>query len=386
MFLEKLELHCFRNYTRFCFSPSLKTLIVGDNGRGKSNLLEALFLLSSGGRSFRACSPESLIKEGSLRAHISAWIHKEEKTDRVDLFLDPLGQKTFLINEKKTRANQVSTMFPAILFSPESLNLLKGSADQRRGWLDHWLIMTGKAFFVQEFKKALQQKNSVLKKIRAGELFGKKAKTLMQSVNELFMEKSLNLMRARKESLRNLNVFLEESGALIFGSLKNIRLSYRIKGLEGLKEGENEEPLFKKKVEKSAVLEQSAGFSLYGAQRDDFVLFFKGKDSRYFCSQGEQRGLLFSLKTAQVLWFHRVRENACLLLLDDVFSEIDKQMVFNLLGFLESIPSQTVLTSTKTDSFLNKKRFQVFHLKKGILRKDFSGERRDQTLFRAGDC
>ena len=386
MFLEKLELRSFRNYNHFCFSPSLKTLIVGDNGLGKSNLLEALFLLSSGGRSFRASSSESLIQEGSFSAHISAWIHQKEKTYRLALFLDRMGQKTFWINEKKTLGSRMSKTFPAILFSPESLNLLKGSAEQRRHWLDHWLIVTGKAFVVQEFKKALQQKNSILKKIRAGELSSQKATNLMQSVNELFIEKSLNLIHLRKESLRDLNIFLNESGALIFGALKNIRLSYQIKGLENIEEKEETALLFKKKVEKNAFLEQSAGFSLYGAQRDDFKLFFNGRDSRYFCSQGEQRSLLFSLKTAQALWFHRVQESACLLLLDDVFSEIDKQMLFNLLGFLENIPSQALLTSTKADSFLNKKRFQVFSLKEEVLRKDYSGERRDKTFFEPRDC
>ena len=207
-----------------------------------------------------------------------------------------------------------------------------------------------------------------------------KAGRLLESVNEVFIPKSLSLMSARKKALRGLSEYLAESGALIFRERmdqpQSIQVFYSIKGLNS---GEREEGhRFRKKVEESGFLEQSAGSCLYGAHRDDFQLFFQGKDSRYFCSQGQQRALLISLKTAQVLWFHHIQKSPCLLLLDDVFSEIDKHIVCNLLHFLEEIPSQAILTSTAINSLFNRKRFQVFNIKKGVLRKDFISGKRDQ--------
>ena len=381
MFLKKLEVRCFRNYTRLCFTPPLKTLIVGDNGQGKTNLLEALVLLA-GGSSFRVCTRESLLQEGEAVAFISAEVLNKNGKSLFQLSLDRTGKKTFLVNGKKSSPSQLSGAMPIIVFSPESLNLLKGSAERRRHWMDHWLNIRGRRSCVRDFNKALVQKNSVLKQIRKKELPPKKAQRVLESVNDIFIEKSLDLMRVRKQVLRDLDPLLEESKALIFGErsekIQDFQTMYCMKGGEESKE--EAEEIFRKKVVERSFLEQLAGTSLYGAHRDDFKLFFQGRDSRYFCSQGQQRALLLALKTAQVLWFHRVQKSSCLLLLDDVFSEIDKHIVLNLLHFLEEIPSQIILTSTKKSSFLNGQKFQVFNLKEGVLRKDFSNGRRTQDI------
>ena len=144
--------------------------------------------------------------------------------------------------------------------------------------------------------------------------------------------------------------------------------------MKGIKEKEKEF-FFKRKVKEACHREQIAGVSLYGAHRDDFQVLFQERDSRYFCSQGEQRGLLLALKVSQVLWLNDTQKKTCLLLLDDVFSEIDKHIVLNLLCFLSEIPSQIILTSVKTPSFLDRKKFQVLYLCEGTLRKENLSER-----------
>lgn len=154
-----------------------------------------------------------------------------------------------------------------------------------------------------------------------------------------------------------------------------MKTAYLVKGM-----GKEEEKVFRKQVADNFFLEQEAGISLYGAHRDDFKVFFREKDSWYFCSQGQQRGLLLVLKIAQILWLHYIQKTSCLLLLDDVFSEIDKHLVLNLLHFLDEIPSQIILTSVKTPSFLNRKKFQVFNLYEGVLRKENLSERRAQPF------
>ena len=394
MFLKKLELCCFRNYTRLCFFPSERTLIVGGNGQGKTNILEALVLLSYG-RSFRAQIPESFVQRGKKSALISAEIFKESGGNQLKLSLENSGKKQFWINEKRSPALSLGLELPLIVFSPESLSLLKGSAEQRRMWLDNWLNMLGRGHAVRNFKKALIQKNSLLKQIRKGLVSGKKARPLLESLNEIFVEKSLHLVRARKQALQELSVFLKEGSAFIFKNfskknMENLKLEtkilYWMKEQEGSKERgeqtqrreaeENTEESFRKEAEKRLFQEQEAGLSLYGAHRDDFLLSFQGQNSRYFCSQGQQRGLLLALKIAQILWLYRVQKKNCLLLLDDVFSEMDKQIVLNFLCFLKEVPSQIILTSTNIPVFLDKKQVQIFNLKEGVLRKrNFNTER-----------
>ena len=384
MLLKKLELCCFRNYTHLSFFPSSRNLIVGSNGHGKTNLLEALVLLAYG-RSFRAHLPESLVQEKKKTAHISAYIEREGKNSCLQMSLTDSGKKQFWLDEKKSTGLRLSKEIPLILFSPESLVLLKGSAEHRRWWLDYWLSMQGRGSFVQEFKKALIQKNGLLRQIRKGVISGKKARSLLESLNELFVRRSLSLIEARKKALQDLSVFLSEGGEALFQNKKTpqtgekppIEVRYAMKALEHCENGQIETQ-FKEQVEKSFFAEQEAGMSLCGAHRDDFKVLFQGKDSRYFCSQGQQRGLLLVLKMAQVLWFHHVNKNSCLLLLDDVFSEIDKHLVLNLLHFLDEIPSQIILTSVKTPSFLDRKKFQVFSLHEGTLRKEKISERRAQ--------
>ena len=387
MFLKKLELHHFRNYKHLNFFPSSQNVIVGDNGHGKTNLLEALVLLAYG-RSFRAHLPESLVQEKEGCAYVSADIENGRKNSLLQISLTSSGKKQFWINEKKSTGFCVSKEFPLVVFSPESLVLLKGSAEHRRWWLDYWLSMQGQGGFVQGFKEALMQKNRFLKQIQKGVASRRKVHPLLESLNEIFIEKNLSLVKMRKKALQGLGVFLADGGEALFQRAKGLPQSqgklsveayYFMKGQE---QGGDEdiESMFRKQVEDSFFREQEAGTSLYGAHRDDFKIFFQGRDSRYFCSQGQQRGLLLALKMAQILWFHHVHKNSCLLLLDDVFSEIDKHLVLNLLHFLNKIPSQIILTSVKTPSFLDRKKFQVFNLREGVLRKETTNERRTQSF------
>lgn len=377
MFLHKLHLHCFRNITDFSFYPSEQNIIIGDNGHGKTNLLEALVFLTYG-KSFRVHNVDSLIQNGANASFVSAKVVKNNQHNVFRFCLEKLGSKQFYINDKKTSSSFIHREFPLIVFSPESLVLLKGSAEHRRWWLDYWLSSQNQGLCVREFKQALMQKNSILKQIRQKFISVKRGSEILDSINEVFIQKSLNLVATRKHMLESLNGFLEESSQFIFQNQSsllsqqiknNVKISYCIKGITSEKP-ENLKKEFTQKIQENNLKEQEAGVSLYGAHRDDFQIFFRGKDNRYFCSQGEQRGLLLSLKIAQILWFYRVQKKTCLLLLDDIFSEIDTHLTINLLCFLNKIPSQKILTSTHVPTFLDKKQFQIFYIKNGFLKKD----------------
>ena len=376
MTLKKLEIRNFRNYSHLCFYPSSKNLIVGNNGEGKTNLLEAIALLIHG-RSFRTHEYESVIQKGKKTAYIDAEFFKEGKTSFVRFCIDSFGKKQLFFNEKKTTRNYVKKEFPLVIFSPESLALLKGSAESRRWWLDYWLSVREETLCIKEFKKALFQKNKLLKQIQKGFHSKSQSQGLLESLNDIFSEKSQLLRKARKRAIQDLSFFFQKSGSFVFGkqeASKNIfNIDYVEKSL--FLEAEKDE-----KVNRLLIKEIEAGLSLYGAHRDDFKVFFNGLDSRFFCSQGQQRCLILSLKIAQILWLQYIKKRSCILLLDDVFSEIDKHRVLNLLDFLSEVPSQAILTSTKQPSVLDKRQFQVFSLTEGVLRKETISERRPQSI------
>ena len=413
--LKTLKLSCFRNLTQISFSPSSRTLIVGDNGQGKTNLLEALVLVA-GGRSFRPSLPESLVQKGENQAFLSAELFKKNQKMILSLSLDNLGKKQFFLNGKKALGSSLAQELPIILFSPESLNLLKGSAEQRRTYMDEWLNMLGHSVLVREFKKALAQKNRFLKESRLS--LAPFSKTLWESINTVFIEKSLQLSNMREKALLDLSDFLQQTGSFLFahsgpsplpkeagkenqgaknedrskllqeegilpskGAQKQdakVLIVYKRKGLQGVL-AKDRKSLFEDQVWAGADKERVAGVSLYGAHRDDIVLSLNGEDSRYFCSQGQQRGLILALKMAQTLWLSRVLKTSPLLLLDDIFSEIDDFLLLNLLHFLESLPVQTILTSTREPLFLNKKNFQKFYLKKGSIFRGNTYEQHSKT-------
>ena len=388
MLLTKLELSNFRNYSQISFLAEPRMIIVGPNGEGKTNLLEALFLLIKG-RSFRANYAGSFVQYEKPSAKISAEFFQGGNRNIIEMFLNREGKKKIFFNGKPSLSSFLNHHVSLILFSPESLSLLKGSSEKRRLWLDHWLGMQGNGKCVREFRKVLIQKNQLLRQIKSGHISKKQGQSLLESVNYIFVQKSLALSRAREKSLQELDAFFLERAKTIlrnrqtdFGQKPAFRLQYMNKVLNG-NVGDvsfEEERRVLAKLEETAFLEQERGSCLFGAHQDDFQVLYKEKDAKYFCSQGEQRALLIALKKAQIQWIDVFQKRPSLLLLDDVFSEMDKHRVLNLLDFLQGFPTQMILTSTEVPTLFFKKHFRVFSLKKGTLLREKEGERRNNGL------
>ena len=394
MILKKLELFNFRNYRSMFFEPEEKTLILGENGQGKTNLLEAIYFLITG-TSFRVSNRDSIIygdeKEFSI---CSIWRTKEDsfidgagREDIISLNAQREGKKHLYFNRKRSRFSYTTQHFPLVLFSPESLNLLKNSADERRRWLDSWLTTEGLFPSVSRFRKALKQKQGILNHIKKGKVYGKLSRVLLDSSNACFIKESVNLVNYRKKSLKNLLSFMRESAECLFRHLvkaKNLQykeflgLRYVIRGMQEIEEEEDlDERTFSILIEKNLNREVESGMCLYGAHRDDFQVLFHGRDVRYYCSQGQLRGLLLALITGQMGWFQEVLDKKPLLLLDDVFSEIDTYFCYNLLYYLEKFSSQMLLTSTQVpECFSKQKGIRVMNIKQATKKKESTYGRR----------
>ena len=383
MFLKRLELFNFRNYKSAVFEPEEKTLILGANGQGKTNLLEAICLVVTGG-SFRVNNKDSIIYENERESVIrSLWETGESSSveqnrqNFISLNVQRSGEKNLYLDKKRTRFSYITQYFPLVLFSPESLNLLKNSADERRRWLDSWLLTQGLSSAVSEFKKSFRQKRSLLHHIKTGRLKTDQARVLLDSANESFIKQSVNLVRNRRQCLRRLLDFMKESaGHLLYRSGRKessyedfLNLKYVAKGVEG--EEDIGEETFSSLIEENVEKEMESGVCLYGAHRDDFQILLHGKDARYYCSQGQLRILLLALITGQLGWFREVKDKTPLLLLDDVFSEIDNFFCYNLLYYLESFSSQMLITSTQVPEYFSRKnKVNVVNIKQATIKRE----------------
>lgn len=368
MFLKKLELSHFRNYSHLCFDVPERLLIVGPNGEGKTNILEALSLLIQG-RSFRVSEPHAFVQNLYKKSSVNAeFVFKENHHD-LRLTLDLEGKKHLFFNQKPTSHYMLQQKIALILFGPESLLLLKEGAEGRRRWMDQWLKMQGQGACVAAFRKVWEQKNSLLMKIKKGKMRQREGIKWMESLNPLFVQKSLDLSQSRRKALKSLEEFFyQKAGALLHKKGRKFLLREELEICYlGHSEGLKKEQSLLNRVEQGLLKEVERGFCLYGAHREDFQICYKKKDSRYYSSQGEQRAFLLALKQAQVQWIHQFQDRPVIWLLDDVFSEIDKHLIQNLLHFIKTICAQVIFTSTFTPDFPDKGFFTVFFLKKGTL-------------------
>ena len=361
----------FRNFEslQIKFADRLN-IFVGENGQGKTNILEAVYFIIEG-ESFRYSRYDTLIQENKSEAFIKCLI--ENRNLDYDLKINITAHhKNFLINEKKS-SQIAAELPPAILFSPESLNSIKESADHRRQLLDQILIQTytfGKKL-VNEFKRALKTRNKLLKDINSEKIDREIGIKTLESLNPIYLKLASELTFLRLEALKNIKPDVQKTLNEIHNENQAIfDYNYIISDQNFCNESAQKILEFlEKRLEDLAIAEIRSGASLIGPQKHDVVFLYNGKDSRFFCSQGQQRSIILAFKMAQIVYHHRVHGFYPVLLLDDVLSELDLSKQESLISTLNQIETQTFVTTTDT-SVLKKLRMeksQIFHVDSGIV-------------------
>lgn len=334
MVLRDLTLVNFRNFSQkeFQFAPGV-TLVYGENAAGKSNLLEAIYLLASGG-SLRADKTGELIREGELFAKVSARGNlKSREAVRLEILLEEgtnlesgHGHKIFRVNGVPRQRRDFIGNLKTVMFSPEQLNLINDGPSYRRNYLDLTLSQIDRNYFVaiSAYKKALFNRNRLLYQIG----------TRSSNVQELsywdgiLVENSLVVCQQRSDYINFINNNLIERG---------LQLQYL------------SSPLSLERLTAYRDKELAAGRTLVGPQRED-VVFMKarrgaeGTNLHRYGSRGEQRLAVFALKLAE--WEFLARDgDKPILLLDDIFSELDdnhRRIIFSTLA-----AEQTLITTAE---------------------------------------
>ncbi|MBX2995587.1 MAG: DNA replication and repair protein RecF [Bdellovibrionaceae bacterium] len=345
---QRLVLRNFRNYAEaeVQFGPQVNILL-GRNGEGKTNLLEALVLLCSS-ESFRYGDNETFVRKGADESLLAARAIENEL--EYDLRLQILkSRKHHQLNGKRVSGSDLIPLFHFVIFSPESLSSIKDGADQRRQLVDELLVSVDKknGVLVRDFRKALKTRNRILKDYVEGHQNRTQTEALLESVGPSYFRLATELTVARLKAIESLGPEFNTAMQKISQSTKTARIQYEISGNRVIHFTHQDiHILLEKRASELHEAELGSGTSLVGPQKHDIVFLYDENDSRFFCSQGQQRALILSFKMAQIVYHRTVHGAYPILLLDDVLSELDEEKREALIHFLQEIRTQIFMTTT----------------------------------------
>ncbi|MYG94853.1 MAG: DNA replication/repair protein RecF [Acidimicrobiia bacterium] len=341
MRLQKLWLSNYRNYHQLNLNiPPGISLFIGRNGEGKTNLLEAVFYLATMS-SFRTTNLETLIfTEGQLsKISNEAIIRGEVIAGGRELLLEAAirqsGRSRFQLNRQKIHRRDLLGIMPISMFVPDDLALLKSSPAERRRFLDETLVhINPRLHTIQiEMESILRHRNALLRQSE-GRLDGIDETTL-NIWDHKFITVGEQLGKARRNLVKQLAPRVSDTYCKIVSQKVTVTVDYQ----SVWQPGELQIALADNRKE-----DLRRGVTTVGPHRDDLNLFINDKPARTHASQGEQRTLALTLRLAAHQELAEVTGEAPLLLLDDVFSELDEERIRGVLATL--VAEQTLLTAT----------------------------------------
>lgn len=339
MRLRRLRLKNHRNYAHLDLSPGPRVnVFIGQNGQGKTNLLEsvAMLALSSSPRARREIELVGPVGPGSK---IEAEIETGQSRTEVVIALTVEGDRahrTIEVDGVRKRAFDLPGRFRVVLFWPDDLGLVKGSPELRRRFLNQMLVQVtpGYARALGGLRRVLEQRNSLLKRIASGE----GGEDMVEAWNQELVTISTEIVDARAKAVVELQGEAARSHAQI---ASGERLEIRYEGPpENLAEA----------VNKSLGEDLRRGTTSVGPHRDDLRIVLDGQDARSYASQGQQRTAVVSLKLAEAALIERRTGEKPVLLLDDVLSELDGERRAALLGEVAQ-GGQVIITSVEAGPF-----------------------------------
>ena len=366
MNLLNIELHNFRNYRDLSldFDPGVN-LLVGDNAQGKTNLLEAVYMLSSG-RSFRTRFDKELVGFGYSSAEILADVVSQDRSQTINMLIRPGYAKKISVNGVKKSAGELSQVITTVLFCPDDLNLIKEGAAVRRRLMDNAIsqIRPRYAGILSEFNRLYEHKSRILKDWRD-------KPSLLDTLDEF----SDGMCRASAQLIRYRAAFaarLDQAAAPIHsefsGEGEELAIGYSTVSTVKNIYGSAREIYYDicEHQEKHRQAEIESGQCLTGAHKDDLEISINGKSARSFASQGQTRTAALSIKLAEREIFLAETGEYPILLLDDVLSELDikrQEFVLNRIG-----GGQTLITCCEDEGISSRTGGRVLFVEKGRIR------------------
>jgi DNA replication and repair protein RecF len=343
MWIEELFLQDFRNYTeqRISLAPHMN-LILGNNGEGKTNLLEAMLVLATT-RSHRTSQDKDLVRFGAQHFYLACKVRKKSLSGKVEIgySLERRQKLAKLSGVVLSRLSDIVGELNLVLFSPEDLDLVKGSPNCRRRFVDILLSQIDRSYLhaLQKYNRILAQRNECLRHIQSGRF----SLDILDTWDEQLVGEAYQITTKREVALEVIGKMFGEYSARI-SSKEKLTLRYT----QALTFQSGEELL--KKLRASRQRDVQRGFTPAGPHRDDLLVLINGRPAANYASQGQQRTAVLALKLAELEFLRHSTGETPILLLDDVFSELDNTRRQALVGVLSG-EVQSMLTGTREDQF-----------------------------------
>ncbi|MBQ8472850.1 MAG: DNA replication/repair protein RecF [Bacilli bacterium] len=343
MKLKNLKLVNFRSYEDIFldFSPGIN-IFIGDNGSGKTNILEAIYVLSLT-KSNRIAHDLDLIKTGFNKSIITGEVLHDDYVKKYQVSIDKFSKKVYINNFQIKKISEYISNFCITSFLPNDIEIIKGSPSIRRNLLN---IQIGEIYnhylkYLNEYNTLLKMRNEYLKRLNINAFSDMK---YLEVINEKMASISSKIYYFRFFYLEEINNLISKIYYKLSG-IKELKVEYvNNLGITSYNEEKIKEILLTK-WKKNLNKEMLQGMTLTGLHRDDLIFSINNQDARIYASQGQQRLIVIAYKIAELMIFKKIKGEYPVLLLDDVFSEIDIKKRNNIIKFLKS-DIQVIITTT----------------------------------------
>jgi DNA replication and repair protein RecF len=345
--VTELSLSDFRCYHSLqLILPPGVTVVMGGNGHGKTSLLEALGWAATG-RSFRGVPDAALVRAGCEQAVLRVSVERAGAAQLLEIEIRARGRNRVLRNRQAlTRSRDLLGLLLVTLFAPDDLQLVKGGPVERRTYLDDLLVSLAPRYEAvrADFERVVRQRTALL---RSG-VVGREAETTLLVFDDQLVEAGEDLVRGRLRLAARLGPLVADVYHRLAGGHHEIGATYEAEWAEGaVPVGADVESLLRNALKARRREELERGVTLVGPHRDEWRLCLGPLDARSHASQGEQRTLALAMRLASHRLCTDVVGDQPVLLLDDVFSELDPDRAAALVGNLPD-DAQTLVTSAST--------------------------------------
>ena len=355
MILKDLKIVNFRNYRSLSlsFHPRVN-IIYGENGQGKSNLLESIYVLGYT-KSHRSVMEMALIKDEEAFAKITGTLQTNTVPKKMEIILNKEHKKLKIDEHLLKKISDYISNLNVIIFYPEDLDIVKGSPSTRRKFINTEISGLQNVYYnvLTDYNKLLKMRNEYLKQPYFDENY-------FSILTKYFIEKALLLYKMRNRFIERINEYVEPIYYHIM-HMHDFRVFYKTEDVDFTDTYDLD--ILQKYYETIKQKERLQKKTLFGPHRDDLLFFLGNKDMNSYASQGQQRSAVLAFKLAEIELYKRYKGETPILLLDDVFSELDYMKRENLIDYIsdhiQAIITTTDLTSIKEEVLKKAKLIQI---------------------------
>ncbi|MEH7386179.1 DNA replication/repair protein RecF [Bacillus sp. JJ1521] len=370
MFIEEIELTNYRNYEKISIQFEDKVnVILGENAQGKTNVMESIYVLAMA-KSHRTSNDKELIRWDEEYAKIEGRVQKRNGPLTLQLVVSKKGKKAKSNHLEQQKLSQYVGNMNVVMFAPEDLNLVKGSPQVRRRFIDMEIGQVSAVYLhdLSQYQKILHQRNHYLKQLQTKK---QRDQTMLDVLTSQLIQAAVKIVKKRFEFLILLQKWAEPIHHGISRGLETLQIEYK-PSIEVLETADLSKmvDIFDEKFAKIREREIERGVTLAGPHRDDLAFFVNGKDVQTFGSQGQQRTTALSLKLAEIELIHSEIGEYPILLLDDVLSELDDFRQSHLLNTIQG-KVQTFVTTTSVEGINHDtlKQAATYAVSAGVIKK-----------------